>query len=280
MDRGFGAGDVINRVASGAYNLGIGDLSALIDFNARNPERPLVAFLMLHDRFLASVVSTADRGVSTIQDLRGKRVGALVGDSSTRLLPALLRRNGVDPAAVTVVSVTPQIRDTLLVRGEVDAVLAFFSTATINLETLGIPRERQRLMPYSDQGMDNYGSALIATREYAERNPEIVRAFARAVARALQATVAEPAASIPSVIARNSLSSAATELRRLNLVLDGFVVTPHTRANGFGDYVESKLVAQIGFLAEALEMPRRPAPSEIFDRRFMPAAEFRALPRR
>jgi NitT/TauT family transport system substrate-binding protein len=279
MDRGFGAGDVINRVASGAYQIGIGDLSALIDFNARNPDRTLVAVLMVHDRFLAPVVSTADRGVASLRDLAGRRVGALAGDSSTRLLPTLLRRNGVDPASVTIVAVSPQIRDTLLVRGELDAVLGFFSTATMNLQRLGVPIERHRMMRYSDFGIDNYGSAIITTRAFADQNPALMAGFVRAVARGLQATIADPAASIPSVLRRNSLTDAATELARLNLVLDGHIVTPATRAGGFGDVDDPRLATQIGFLVDALEMPRRPAPTEIFDRRFLPAADLRAIPR-
>src|SRR5215470_16439276 len=50
FDPGRGGADSITKVASGTHDLGFGDLSALIEFNARNPGRELIAVLLVYDQ--------------------------------------------------------------------------------------------------------------------------------------------------------------------------------------------------------------------------------------
>jgi NitT/TauT family transport system substrate-binding protein len=45
FDSGRGGADSITKVASGAYDMGFGDLSSLIEFNAKNPGRELIGSL-------------------------------------------------------------------------------------------------------------------------------------------------------------------------------------------------------------------------------------------
>src|SRR6185312_6016759 len=43
IDAGRGSSDTVNRVVSGAYDIGFGDLNALIEFNAKNPGKEIPA---------------------------------------------------------------------------------------------------------------------------------------------------------------------------------------------------------------------------------------------
>jgi NitT/TauT family transport system substrate-binding protein len=47
FDPGRGGADSITKVASGTHDVGFGDLSAMIEFNARNPGRELIAVLLV-----------------------------------------------------------------------------------------------------------------------------------------------------------------------------------------------------------------------------------------
>src|SRR3989304_4907132 len=47
MDRGFGSADAVTKIASGAYDLGYADINSMIEFNARNPGKELVAIAIL-----------------------------------------------------------------------------------------------------------------------------------------------------------------------------------------------------------------------------------------
>jgi hypothetical protein len=50
FDSGRGGADSITKVASGAYDVGFGDLSALIEFNAKNPGRELIAVALIYEK--------------------------------------------------------------------------------------------------------------------------------------------------------------------------------------------------------------------------------------
>src|SRR3954470_6388355 len=49
IDRGEGSGAVPPRVASGTYDIGVGDINPLIRFNADKPEAGLIAVAVLFD---------------------------------------------------------------------------------------------------------------------------------------------------------------------------------------------------------------------------------------
>src|SRR5262249_4140425 len=50
FDPGRGGADSITKVTSGTHDIGFGDLSALIEFNARNPGQELLAVLLVYDQ--------------------------------------------------------------------------------------------------------------------------------------------------------------------------------------------------------------------------------------
>ncbi|HTY66030.1 MAG TPA: ABC transporter substrate-binding protein [Alphaproteobacteria bacterium] len=277
IDRGFGAGDPVTKVASGAYDLALADISALIEFNARHPERPLTAIMMVYDKSPFSLITLADKNIRTFGDLRGRKIGALANETITRLFPVLARLNGFDAGQTTMQYVNGQVRDTLLKAGQVDAVIGFFSTSPLNLESVGVPEDQVRVFKYSDYGMDLYGSALITSAAYAAENPKAVTAFTAALARSLAETIKDPASAIPAVKARNSLADEKIELRRLKIVLSDLVVTPYTREHGFGDVDRARLAREIGFLAEALELPGKPSPDSVFTSAFLPDAAKRQV---
>src|SRR3954469_3778820 len=47
FDPGRGGADSITKVATGTHDIGFGDLSAMIEFNAKNPGRELIAVLLV-----------------------------------------------------------------------------------------------------------------------------------------------------------------------------------------------------------------------------------------
>jgi NitT/TauT family transport system substrate-binding protein len=86
------------------------------------------------------------------------------------MFPILARANGLDPSAVTWINVTPQLRETLLVRGQTDATTALI-TDLAGLERLGITTDDLNIMRYSDFGVRLYGHCLLTTPELAAPVP-------------------------------------------------------------------------------------------------------------
>jgi NitT/TauT family transport system substrate-binding protein len=110
MEPGEGSSAPVARIASGAYDAGFGDINAMIEFNARFPDRRQVAALVLYTRAPMAVVTLARSGIAAPADLMGRRVGAPQNDTGFRMFPAFARATGIDAARVNFQAVQPNLR--------------------------------------------------------------------------------------------------------------------------------------------------------------------------
>ena len=125
MDRGYGSGDTIVKVASGAYDIGFADVNAAVKFNAQNPDKRVIAVLQVFNRTLSSIITLKKSGIADPKQLPGHTVGAPEADASRLLFPAFAKKNGIDPSSVTWKSIAPNLRETILIQGQVDAISGF-----------------------------------------------------------------------------------------------------------------------------------------------------------
>ena len=108
------------------------------------------------------------------------------------MFPLFALANGLDPASVNWIDVTPQLRETLLVQGQTDATTALV-TDLAGLERLGITENDLNIMRFSDFGVGLYGHCILTTPEFAAKNPETVKKVVKGIAEALKAAIADPA---------------------------------------------------------------------------------------
>src|SRR5262245_23667896 len=73
IDTAAGSLEPINRVASGTYDMGFGDINSLIKFRDANPGTPIKSVFILYNKPPFSVVARKSRGVKTPKDLEGKK---------------------------------------------------------------------------------------------------------------------------------------------------------------------------------------------------------------
>src|SRR5207244_7319948 len=138
------------KVASGTHDIGFGDLSAMIEFNARNPGRELIAVLLVYDQAPLSLISLKKSGIEKPADLMGRKGGAPTVDATFRLFNVFARVNGIDPARVQWTNMQPQVREPMLVRGEIDFAAAWVMTAVPSLTGLRANREEINVMMLRD----------------------------------------------------------------------------------------------------------------------------------
>jgi NitT/TauT family transport system substrate-binding protein len=278
LDPGEGSSAPIGRIAAGTYDAGFGDINTMIEFTARQPERRVVAAMVLYTRPPMAVVSLARANISRPEDLVGRRIAAPQNDTGFRLFPAFARLTNIDPARVNFQAVTPTLRETMLVRGDVEAVTGFDSTVWFALKGLGVRREDVRFMYYGDHGVEVLSNSILVSTEMAERRPQVVQALTRAIARGWVEAIRDPRAAVAHITRREPLLSAELEVERLQWVIDNQIMTPEARRNGIG-YVEgARLERAIDIVAQGFALPRRPAAEEIYTGRFLPAAELRRVP--
>ncbi|WP_428568680.1 MAG: ABC transporter substrate-binding protein [Solidesulfovibrio sp. DCME] len=88
---------------------------------------------------ISKLLVKKDSPIQSIADLKGKRVGILPTIAYTLWLEAILAKNGVDPAAVTLQNVAPPLSGSALESGAVDAL--FTNDPAAAVLTSGVGKE-------------------------------------------------------------------------------------------------------------------------------------------
>jgi NitT/TauT family transport system substrate-binding protein len=277
VDAGQGSAGAIQRIVGGAYDMGFADLNSAIEYNANNPGAMIKGVMVLFDAAPFSILTLKHKGIAAPKDLEGKTLGAPQFDASFRLFPAFCAATGVDRSKVRVQAMAPPLRETMLVRGEVDFITGHFYTSILELQARGVPSNDIVVFLYARLGLPFYGNGILASpRMLAERGDQ-VRGFLRATVRAMRDIVADPARAITALKATDPLVDEAIETERLRMALADNVLTQRVRRDGWGGAEPDRLAASIEQVSAALNLPRRIAPSDLFDGSFLPPAAERML---
>src|SRR6266576_3964746 len=249
IDTAGGSLEPINRVASGTYDMGFGDINSLIKFRDANPGTPIKAVFMVYNKPPFSIVGRKSRGVSAPKDLEGKKLGAPPPDGAYAQWPIFVQANGIDASKVTIVSVGFPVREPMLASGEVDAITGFSFSSYINLKDRGVPANDITVLLMADYGVNLYGNTIMVNPKFAAEKPEAVKAFIRAFIKGLNVTIKNPTSSVESVLKRNDVAKKETELERLQIALKDNILTAEVKKNGFGAVDEVRLDQSVDQIA-------------------------------
>jgi NitT/TauT family transport system substrate-binding protein len=270
IDRGYGSADAVTRAASGAYSFALGDINSMVEFNARNPDKQVVAFFMIYNRPPFSVVTLADRGINEPKDLEGRKVASNEGLAARRMFPLFAKGGKIDISKIDWVNVAPPLLDTIVIQKTADAGIGFWNTQSVNMQAAKIPASQVKVFFYSDYGVDLYGNAFLTTKRLASENPDLVRRFTRAITRCFKAVVPDPSIAIPALKRREAVTDEAIELQRLKVTLDSFVFTDETKRVGIGGVDPARLDRAIEQLMTVLDISARPKREDVFNAAFLP----------
>jgi len=272
VDSGNGSGGAVTRVASGTYDMGFADLAALMEFHANNPDAPNkpVAVMMVYNNTPASVMALKKSGIKTAADLAGKKLGAPVFDAGRRAFPIFAKANGIEN--VTWTAMDPPLRETMLVRGDVDAITGFTFTSLLNIEARGVPAADVTVLAYPDNGVKLYGNAIIASPKLIKENPEAIKAFLAAFTKGAKDVVADPAQAIEAVKARDGIINTKLETRRLQLAIDTVINSPSAREEGFGQVKAPRLALMASQVSDAFNTKSRVKAADVWNGSFLPRA--------
>lgn len=270
MDPGQGSAGAVQRVATGAYDIGFADVNSLIEYNVKNAGKEIVCVFIAYDFPPFGVHALKKSGIAKPADLAGKKLGAPVFDASFRLFPAFAKKTGIDFASVQHVNLTPQLREQSLVQGTVDFIAGHYFSSVLDLKARGIKQEDIVSLNYSDFQMDVYGNGIIVSPALAAK-PEAVTGFLRATLKAWKEVAANPAIGIAAAKKRDPLIDEKLETERLDLSLKMNVLTPYVKANGMGDVDPARFARSVKDVAEAFGLPAAPEPDKVFTSKYLPA---------
>ncbi|MGE0423320.1 MAG: ABC transporter substrate-binding protein [Reyranellaceae bacterium] len=267
MDPGQGSAGAVQRVATGAYQIGFADVNALIEYNAKNPGKEILCVFMAYDFPPFGVYALKKSGIKVPKDLEGKKLGAPVFDASFRLFPAFAKRQGI--AKWEHVNLTPQLREQSLVQGTVDFISGHYFSSMLDLKARGVKFDDIVAMRYSDFGMNVYGNGIIVSPEMA-KNEKAVKGFIAATIKGWKDVIADNKLGIAAAKKRDPLIDEALETERLQLSLQTNIFTPYVKANGMGDVDPARFAQSVKEVAEAFNLPTPPDPSKVFTNKYLP----------
>ena len=272
IDQGEGSSAPIAKVASGAYDAGFGDINTLIDFAAKRPAEAPVGVYMLYNTPPFTIAVKKDGPIRTPKDLEGKTVGGPANDGALKLFPAFSKAAKLDVSKIAISNMAPNLREQMLIRGQVDGVFGYINTIYFSAKLVGLdPAKDLRFINYGDFGLDLYSNTILFSRNFVRDNPKAVQGFLKALNRAIVDSVANPELAMDSLMKREPLLKRDVEKERLMATLKEEMSHPEIAKIGLGDVDSVRLKRSIGVVVEANQLTRTPLPEEVFNRSFLPA---------
>ena len=197
IDQGEGSAASIIKVASGAYNVGFGDINALIDLASKKPAEAPVAVYMMYNVPPFTIAVKRDGPIKGPKDLEGRTIGGPANDGALKLFPAFAKAAKIDASRVNITNMTPNLREQMLKGGQVDAIFGYINTIWFSAKAVGMDPEKDlRFINYGDHGLDLYSNAIVVSKQLARDNPNAVRGLLKAINRAINDTLANPEAAM------------------------------------------------------------------------------------
>jgi len=277
IDRGKGSVGLVQQMASGVYDMGYPDTSVLTDFDSKNPDKGFPMLMMGYEQAPAGVVFLKAGNITKPGELEGKTLGAAASDAGFKLFPTFAHHAGFDVNKVKIQFIDPKLRETLLAKREVDAIIGQIFNTTLELKAKGVDPKEVGSFLYRDYGLDLYGNGIAASPQFLKEHPDAVKAFIRASIKGFQDMVQDPAMAVQMTVKYEPLLNADIERDRLKLAMDCCIVTPNVRKDGFGDVDKARLARGIGILVQGFQLPSTPPAEAIFNASYLPPQKDRMV---
>jgi len=279
IDSGNGSVEAIPRVATGAYQMGFGDINSVMKFLDEDPSQKVKAVYMVYERPTFAVVGRKSLGVTEDpKSLEGKKLGAPPPDGAFAQWKAFKEVAKIDDSKITIQSIGFPVREPMLAKGDVDAVFGFAFSVILNLKAQGISDDDIATILMAEHGLNLYGNSVLVNTDFAKENPQAVKGFLKALAKGFADAVKNPEEGVAAVLKRNETLNPDIELQRLNMANSMNIKTPYVIENGMGGVDPARLAASMETLKISIGLKGNVKADQVFDASYLPPKEERMLP--
>jgi NitT/TauT family transport system substrate-binding protein len=270
IDRGFGSADTPVKVATGAYEFGIADISPMIRMRLTQPGVDLVSPMVIAQGSPLAAMTLRRTGITNPRQLEGRRIAAPETDAGRQFFPAFARAAGIDASRITWVTVQPQLREPMLARGDAEAITGFETSGIFSLRAVNVNPADIISFRYSAAGVQLLSTALMARRPYVEANPRVVTGMVRAIARGHVEAWRDPDATIAGLLRRDPTAPGPLERERMIANYE-FIRTPEVMSGGFGNLAMPRVQGAIETIRSAFDIGTPLAAADLYLPQFIPA---------
>ena len=261
IQRGYGSGDTVKRVATGAADIGMADMASVIVGRGNGLAVKQVASLL--DRSADAIFYLKGGGISSPKDLPGHSLGATIGETTLNLLPVFAANAGFDHKKVEIVNLAPPAKFPSFVSKKVDAIVAFKTEEPGILAAAtkaGVAVDR---FLFSDYGVDYYSIGFIVSDDTLTKRPDMVKRFLAATLRGYVFAFKNPQAAADMFIKRFPESNRELSFAQWNVSID-HVLTDRTRANGLGYIDRAKMQHTLDLITKYQEVKQSVGLDDIY----------------
>lgn len=184
MSAGIAAAEAL--VSGSADVAAMGDVPAVLALASQQPCILIASYG--GGQAMHSIITSRGSGIATASALKGKRIGVQFGSSTHGAVYLYLKARHIDPASVTLVNIPQGNLIEALISNDIDALAASEPTPTLALEKA--PGSRL-LAVLSGLGND-YPLMLVASKKFADANPNAIKALVDGMRTAVAYINADP----------------------------------------------------------------------------------------
>lgn len=206
---------------------------------------PVVSIAVLEQDAVTAIFSLEKSKIQTPKDLIGKILGVRYYDISHKEYIAMMNALNISTQQVKEVSVGWELQP--LLTGQVDALYNYAYNMPIVLKLQG---HSINTILVKDNGVNGYGSNLIANKEFARNNKDLIKGFIRASRRAWEDTIKNPEEAIailkskyPEINEKIALSTLKEQLLWLNNTKGIFVQSKERWDNVLSTYRSLNMIS-------------------------------------
>ena len=277
VSRGFGSGRLPVDIAGGVFDLGAGEMSATLKFMAENPDSDLVVVAILEDTNQVAMTVRGDSPIRTPKDIEGGTLAAPESDVGRQLFPAYAKFAGIDISKITWISVAPELREPMLVQKRASGVTGNASSTALSLKRLGMDLPQQRIFYYRDAGLDLYSNCYVASRKFAQKNPEALKGALTGLFRAYVEYYRDPTDSLKVLAEVEPLTDLKIETERVAFLKSILPMGKAMKEHGISTVDPARLELCIRTIEEAYGLPKRLTKERVYTDAYLPAQNVRMV---
>ena len=234
---GRGTADSIKNVGSGNAQFGFPSFGAAAAAVAEGV--PLMAVAAYLQEVPGGFVSFESNPVREPADLEGKSIAVAPFGATAILLPAFLKKNGVDAGKVNAVTSNFGAIVPSFLTGKVDASIGYyFGEYLAARDKMAGSGKKVLFMRVSDFGVRAYGNGLVVNSDFMASNPDATRRFIEVTMRGIEYTV-DNIAEAAAAAAEHTETPVALLTKQLELAME-MINNQDAMRHGFGTMVKEK----------------------------------------
>jgi len=263
--RGFGSGDTVKKVVTGAADIGFADPVPIIQAVAEGQQ--VKAIMGGYMQEPCALYSTAEgASIKSPKEMEGRTIGGPPADICIVLLQPVMERTGADWSKVKVQNMDAPTRIPLLAAGKIDAAGSFAEKEVLFEKAIKQAGKTMVTWPYSKY-IEKYSVMTIAGEKLLAK-PETLRKFTAALLRGYEDAIKDPDA------AAETIMKAHPEFDRDYIVasartIDRVVWDATTKSKGLGMLDQKKMAATIDLTSKYWKLAKKPAPGEIYTNEYI-----------